>query len=252
MTDLVKSIFLPSHFIMIVLITGIILTFLGRLKRLRNALLLVGVTFFVLFSTGPVAALLLSPLEYRFPAMVDIEQYPEAETIIILAGYAAADERIPLSSQANGSSMFRLIEALHLYVARPSCEIIISGVERDVRLLAEQLSRLGVPSDKIVMESSSAHSYQSSLSLADKLGRRTFFLVTSAGHMPRAMGVFRALGLRPIPAPTDYKMPKDFRTASVWPSAKHLWLSDQAVREYGGIIAYRLMGRINTVADSGF
>lgn len=237
---------------MIILITGVILSLLGRSKRLRNTLLLVGISSLILFSTGPVSALLLSPLEYRFPAMADIEKYPEAETIVILAGYAAADERIPLSSQANSSSVFRLIEALHLYAARPGSEIIVSGIDRDVQLLADQLLRLGVPRDSIITEASSAHTYQSSPSLANKLGARTFFLVTSAGHMPRAMGVFRALGLRPIPAPTDYKMPKDFRNASIWPSAKHLWFSDQAVREYGGIVAYRLLGRISSLADCGF
>jgi len=70
------------------------------------------------------------------------------------------------------------------------------------------------------------------------------FLVTSAGHMRRAVGVFSKKGVVPIPAPTDYMLPRKARHASWTTNAVHLQASDIAVHEYLGIAWYRLTGRL--------
>ena len=70
------------------------------------------------------------------------------------------------------------------------------------------------------------------------------FLVTFAGHMRRAVGVFRKKGVVTIPAPTDYMLPRSAWHASWTTSAVHLQASDLAVHEYLGIAWYRLTGRL--------
>jgi uncharacterized SAM-binding protein YcdF (DUF218 family) len=244
MIEIVKSLLVPSQLAMLILIVALVLVVFDCGRKVRAVFLSVGIGMYVLFSTGTIASVLLSPLEYHHPALHDIDEYPETNTIVVLAGYASDDKLMPLSSQPNSHSAFRLIEAFHLFSARPDCDIIISGNRRDVGLLAAQLSRFGVPEEKIVGETSSAHTFISAQELQDTLGTRSFFLVTSAGHMPRAVGVFRELGMDPIPAPTDYLMPRDFRKASILPSSMHLNFSDIAIREYGGILWYRMTGKI--------
>jgi uncharacterized SAM-binding protein YcdF (DUF218 family) len=68
--------------------------------------------------------------------------------------------------------------------------------------------------------------------------------VTSAGHMRRAIGVFRKNGMNPIPAPTDYQLPGNARYASWTTSPIHLAASDLAVHEYIGLAWYRLTNRL--------
>jgi uncharacterized SAM-binding protein YcdF (DUF218 family) len=71
-----------------------------------------------------------------------------------------------------------------------------------------------------------------------------WLLVTSAYHMPRAMGVFRAQGLNLEAYPVDW------RTRG-WADAKRPFLTlsgglgrlDTAVHEWVGLIGYRLTGR---------
>jgi uncharacterized SAM-binding protein YcdF (DUF218 family) len=60
--------------------------------------------------------------------------------------------------------------------------------------------------------------------------------------MPRCMGIFRKLGMQPIPAPTDYQAGQNPLDASFTPSIEHLRLSELALHEYIGIVWYRLRG----------
>ncbi len=66
------------------------------------------------------------------------------------------------------------------------------------------------------------------------LAGRPFFLVTSAGHLPRTMAAFAKLGMTPIPAPTDYRLSRNVRRASILPSPMHLYGSDLAVLSMWG------------------
>jgi len=70
-----------------------------------------------------------------------------------------------------------------------------------MRKLAELL---GVPSNAILMETRSNDTAGEAKEILSVAGHKPFILVTSAFHMPRAMGLFRHLGMQPIPAPANY------------------------------------------------
>ena len=76
----------------------------------------------------------------------------------------------------------------------------------------------------------------------------TWVLVTSAWHMPRAVALFRHNGWPVIPDPVDFHT---FGTTADWrpnpdPIAGLARLSI-AVREWIGLLAYRLSGRTDDV-----
>jgi uncharacterized SAM-binding protein YcdF (DUF218 family) len=71
-----------------------------------------------------------------------------------------------------------------------------------------------------------------------------FYLVTSAGHLPRAMAAFVAAGLHPIAAPTDHQLPKNVSHAGWRLSPYHLQASGLAVHERVGMWWYRWRGVI--------
>lgn len=66
-------------------------------------------------------------------------------------------------------------------------------------------------------------------------------LVTSAAHMPRAIRNFQAVGLNPIPAPTQYLTGRGSRSSLLsWlPSSSALEKSELALHEYLGLLAWR-------------
>lgn len=96
----------------------------------------------------------------------------------------------------------------------------------------------------LVVDGDSDSTAKSAEYLSNVAKGESLFLVTSAGHMRRAMGALRKRGLNPIPAPTDYKLPRLLRHSSWTTSPAHLQASDLAVHEYVAIIWYLLTGRI--------
>lgn len=103
---------------------------------------------------------------------------------------------------------------------------------------------LGVPNAQIQLDIKAANTSGSAANMRALLGEQSFYLVTPAGHMPRSIAVFRKQGLRPIPAPTDYHVPKNIAQANWSPSSPNLYFSDAAMREHVGTLWYRLTGRI--------
>jgi len=72
--------------------------------------------------------------------------------------------------------------------------------------------------------------------------------VTSAFHMPRAVALFRKVGLRPVPAPADYEIKRSRETGitpeTFQPHADNFKRTEKAAYEYLGLVWARLRGAI--------
>ena len=75
-----------------------------------------------------------------------------------------------------------------------------------------------------------------------------WLLVTSAYHMPRAVGAFRQAGLNISPFPVDFRT-RDADDILRFPIsvAAGLQRADLAVREWIGLVVYRVAGRSSAV-----
>jgi len=72
--------------------------------------------------------------------------------------------------------------------------------------------------------------------LRARLGKSPFYLVTSAGHMPRAMSMFSRSGTQPIAAPTDFHaLWAPLQITDFFPQAGVLANTEGAFYEYLGI-----------------
>ena len=71
-------------------------------------------------------------------------------------------------------------------------------------------------------------------------------LVTSAYHMPRSMGLFRKEGMTVIPYPVDYFTSGKVGLDRGFSLAERLALLRIAVREWVGLTAYYILGRIDS------
>jgi uncharacterized SAM-binding protein YcdF (DUF218 family) len=227
----------------LLLLSGLLL-WLRRARKLSAVLIAAGTSAYLLFSSGPVAHFLLGSLEYAYPAQLAALPTDRPQTIVVLSAYGQDDASIPLSSRVNGSGLFRLVEAHLIATPRRGDRIIVSGGGENARVMRDILLALGVPPQAITLEELSQNTYQSALHLRPLLGEQPFYLVTSAGHMPRAMGVFQKQGAHPIAVPTDYFAARNVFAVSPWPAAHNLALSDLAIHEYIGRFWYWLNDRL--------
>jgi uncharacterized SAM-binding protein YcdF (DUF218 family) len=211
-------------------------------RRFSAPLATMAALVLLLFSNGLVATLLISPLEYEFPAVSDPSRFPEVRTIVVLTGYAADDAAFPLSAKMNAASAFRVLEAANILSQRPDCRIIVSGHPVAARVMGQQLRQLGVPDAALMIDNMSNSTAASAATVHELLGSVPVFLVTSAGHLRRAVWAFRRSGLEPVAAPTDYQLPRSVWQSSWTTSAAHLQASDLAIHEYVALAWYRARG----------
>ena len=113
--------------------------------------------------------------------------------------------------------------------------------------MRDLLVEWGVPREAVFTETRSETTRENALFAAEIIraqGWERMLLVTSAAHMGRAVGSFRAVGLDVIPSPTDYGVveaaPLDL--LDFLPDSRALEETTAVVREVIGVWFYRWRG----------
>ncbi len=119
-----------------------------------------------------------------------------------------------------------------------------AGEPSEAERAAAKLAEWGVPRDRLVVEGHSRNTRENAVLSAQVIrerGWKSLLLVTSAAHMPRALGCFRRVGLRPDALPVDRRA-GDGRDDGWLPRATALQRSADVLRELTGRVVYRLVG----------
>ena len=250
---IVGPFFFPLSLCLEIFIIGLFLLWLTRKKRAGKILVSMGIIFLILCTYGPLPRLLLKPLESRYPPLLSVKNLMEVRWIVVLGGGHTADPRLPANSQLYHSSLARLVEAIRLHHALPGSKMILSGGALydpvpESEVFADVALSLGVERRNLILESSSKDTEEEAVLIQKIVGREGFVLVTSASHMVRAMGLFRKLGMRPIPAPTDYGIKEgpveEINPGMFFPGTTELQNTETAVYEYLGLAWAKLRNRI--------
>lgn len=246
----------PSHFLALLLVCGLLL-WRTRFAAVGRWLTIVGVLLALLPGFVPLATLVTLPLENRFPQWDSSRGPPDG--IIVLGGVFETHISLRRKQLTLGGGANRIVAALELFHRYPQIRILFAGGNSNLifkgaaeSALAERfLEQLGVPREQILLDDTSRNTAENAVNAlriaAPKPGER-WLLVTSAMHMPRAMGLFRAAGF-PVDA-----YPVDWRTNGSW----DVWTIpvltiggfdrlDAPVHEWEGLIVDRLTGRTKTL-----
>ena len=237
-----SAVLLPSGIAYTLAILGLLTALRSSLRRYSLWLFAGSALTLLVFSSGIVAAALMSPLEYEFPSVHSARQFPQVRNIVVLTGYAADDPDMPLTGRLHYTSAQRVTMTLQLKNSCPQCRVIVSGGVETAKVMGEVLVELGVPPDQLEIENQSRTTVQSASNLVAPLRGQEFFLVTSAGHRARSLAVMEKAGLKCVPVPTDHQGPRRWWQGAFAPSPESLKVSDLAVHEYLGRVWYRLRG----------
>lgn len=231
--------------------------------RLQVALLSIALALILIGGNRYVAVALARSLEDRIKSP---EVITPAEAIVVLGGGTEAQAPPRRTVEITGAGD-RVLYAARLYREGLAPIVLASGgnitwlsnrPSSPAEEMADLLVFLGVPESAIWLQTKSQNTYEDALYSAEMLkaqGVSRIILVTSAMHMPRSYALFTAQGLEVIPAPTDYYVP-DYYWAdptqgeitsvlvNLIPSAASLTNVTNSLKEYLGMLIYRLQGWI--------
>ncbi len=242
MYELASYLATPSSLITLLLWVGIFSLLFRQSRRIARYCMISALLIYVVFATGPVSFWLLGKLEYRYDYLSDTSQLGDVGHIVVLAAHAEDNRSVPPSSRVNSSTAFRLMEAIRILELLPESKILISGSRHVTAVMKEVLISMGVDDEHILVDPNAFNTFESAINVAGMVGKERVVLVTSAGHMPRSILVFRKVGIEPVPAPTDFLTYTNYLAISYLPSPLHLRNSDLAIHEYLGMLWYRFHG----------
>ncbi len=240
----------PLFWVLALLLASLVLA--RRRPRAGRTLSTLALLVLVLgcWTSGPEALLRNLEARYPVPAGLDLQGY---QGIVVLGGALSSPElwqahpQVGLNNQAE-----RMTEAVALMRRHPHLRLLFTGGNASIS--GEGVSEaerakvlfdaLGVDASRIAYESASRNTYENALLTASMPGvdkTQPWILLTSAFHLPRAMGVFEHAGWNVTAWPVDYRTTAHaswfefslHQGPGTWQLALHEWL---------GYAAYRLAG----------
>jgi uncharacterized SAM-binding protein YcdF (DUF218 family) len=230
--------------------------FSGRFPRGGRALAVGCLGALMLVAILPIGVLMIRPLEARFPQ--PRADSPAPYGIIVLGG-AIDDEMGVARGQVtlrDGAS--RLTEAALLARRFPAARIVYTGGSpslgapdsKEAAQARDLLVGLGVDSSRITIESRSRNTDENArftAAIVKPAPDRVWWLVTSAYHMPRSMGLFEKAGFSVRAFPVDYRSFGDGRDYKlIHNPLDGLALFELAAHEWVGLVAYHVFGKIDS------
>jgi uncharacterized SAM-binding protein YcdF (DUF218 family) len=199
----------------------------------------------------PVGKIMLLVLEQRFPPWRGTGQ---PTGIIVLGGVVDTGASTARGVLALTESAERLTEVAYLARRFPYARIVFSGGSAalmgggrpESAFILDLWESFGIPRARVTLEERSRNTRENAAFTTELIAPKPddrWLLVTSAVHMPRAVGSFRRAGFTVEPYPVDWHTTSldDIWWESPWP-LNGINAADQAAKEWLGLVAYWLAG----------
>lgn len=241
----------PGNLLVFALFLGGVFLFFNNFRAAKKILIPTTLIAFILMAY-PVSDYLMKPLESRFS--VPSEMPEKVDGIIVLGGGEDLKRSLSWHVAELGLGADRYIGAASLASRYPNAPVIFTGGSGSITLqntgregfLARKiLTTIGIDSNRLIIESQSRNTYENFKYTKPLLpkAKGSYLLVTSAFHMPRAVGIARMQGVNVIPYPVDYRTDSDELRSVDFDLFDHLKALEPAWREWIGLTVYYLTGK---------
>jgi uncharacterized SAM-binding protein YcdF (DUF218 family) len=244
----------PSSALILLATAGLAFLLLRRERAGRWALA-VGIGGLLAVLILPVDRWVLLPLEDRFPRPA-----PPAHVdgIIGIGGaideFISADRGIPSLNDAAE----RMTEFVALARRYPDARLVFSGGSgaifpsglREAEVARAIFASLGLDTERMDFEGESRTTWENAIfakRIAHPAAGEIWLLITSASHMPRAVGVFRRAGWDVLAWPVAYKSRHTGGLFANGSFGARISALDLAVHEWIGLLAYHLTGKTDAL-----
>jgi uncharacterized SAM-binding protein YcdF (DUF218 family) len=208
-----------------------------------------GVLVLLVFSLEPVSNGLFGALERG--SRTTFRSGVTYDAVILLGGVTDERAEVTWGQRSFNDNNERLLETYDLLRTGAAKNAILSGGDIvptpkvEAKALADQLALWGIDPSRLVVEAHARNTRENAVFSAEIVrehGWHDVLLVTSAFHMPRAVGCFRAVGLPADALPVDYRSYGGEYRGELIPRVDHLQQSNAAIREWFGRRIYSLRG----------
>lgn len=245
-SKVLQVVFDPGNLLLIVLAVGAWRLSTSRGRKGLGLIVLVLVAG-AAAAVEPLAALPLVPLENRFPVLHALPA--KVDGIILLGGAVDPERTAEYGQVALNRSGARVTETLQLAQRYPAARIVLSGgvggllnePTTEAAATAQLLTELGIAANRLVIEDKSRTTHENAVfskRIVDPKPGEVWILVTSADHMPRAVGCFRHIGWPVVADPVDFEAVRRLHISL----AHGLDSIDLAAHEWLGLVFYRIAG----------
>jgi uncharacterized SAM-binding protein YcdF (DUF218 family) len=236
----------PSRVLLLLALAGALAGRRGRGVVLAALALIAAATVL------PVGDLALARLETTFPRFAAPARL---DGIVVIGGALDNADFDAYPASGFNPAFGRLYEAARLAKLYPQARLFDVGgptppapARAEADEAADVLVALGVPRERIEIERQSRNTFENAVDAAEVAKPQpgqTYALVSSAFHMPRAVGCFRKAGFNVIADPVDYRFKgKSGLGFDVVGGLENL---DLAVHEYFGLASYFALGRTDAL-----
>jgi uncharacterized SAM-binding protein YcdF (DUF218 family) len=247
----VAFLLLPSNILILLGVAGLALL-ATRFARAGRRLLVASLALLALAGFAPIGNMLLHQLESRFPPWDPSRGAPDG--IIVLGGGITKGLSLDYGEPVISGDGGRLIALAKLAREYPNARIVYAGGDANLTgtkipetvFLLPLLDSFGVPRARVMLEDRSRNTEENAVFTKElvqpKPGER-WLLVTSARHMPRAIGCFRRVGFAVEAYPVAWHSRRELRLAPMGILSGGLGRLDTAVHEWIGLVTYWVTGR---------
>lgn len=226
--------------------------FTRKARRRKNALLIA--TIMTLLVTNRL--LFNAMVNWWEVETISFEDIQEPYDIgILVGGYSNPNVKMNDNGHGFWERADRLLQTLELYQSGKIRKILLTGGSKKLRqnspsealVTRDFLLGLGVPDSCIIVEPSSRNTHENALFtsriLAEQYPDARCLLITSAWHMPRAMGCFEKEGVRFTPFSVDHiGEPVQCSPATLLPDKLGFYRWEFLIKEWIGYVAYWASG----------
>ncbi len=243
----------PSSFLILLFALGFWIYWRGS-PRLGIRILLITAMIYAVAGLSPLGNAMMLGLEQQF-SRPSMEELNDVAGIVVLGGVVDTLVTSTRDEIALNEGAERLTETAALAFRFPNARIVISGGDGALlyRSMGEAgvakrfFTRIGIDPGRILLEETSRTTSENAAFtkalVAPRPGER-WLLVTSAFHMPRAIGSFRAAGFDLMPWPVDFRTRGPVDLLRFPPRPSEAWRRvDLASKEWIGLLIYQLLGR---------
>jgi uncharacterized SAM-binding protein YcdF (DUF218 family) len=241
----------PSHALVLIALLGSVLL-VTRFRRAGRRVLLGCLIVFIVVGAWPVGGALLYVLENRFPAWSGTTA---PNGIVVLGGPIPIQASLLRGHPVVRSGAERLTEIPELARRFPNARIVFSGGNPslaggppEAQFAVPLLRSFGIARERLIAEDRSRNTAENAaftMVLIKPAPGERWLLVTSAAHMPRAIGAFRKAGFPVEAYPVDWLGGRGPSWRWLLPSLSFPagWGAfDAAAKEWIGLGAYWLAG----------
>lgn len=241
----------PSTALTLATAIGALMCWTRAVRWGRRLGLLGGVGLLVL-GFSPLGTVLLRPLEDRFPPFRD-DGRPVAG-VLVLGGALQSEVSAARGQFSFNEAGERFVALPGLARRYPAAKLVFVGGSGDLAgsipseadVLETVIGDLIAP-DRLIYERKSRNTRENavnSLALVQPKPGERWLLVTSAWHMPRAVGLFRKAGWTVTAYPVDYRTTGNDDDFRPFPAVSHgLRRFDVAAKEWVGLLFAWLSGQ---------